>query len=300
MQNMAYPRQICKFQNDRLVLEFNDKLFPAPPEYASNLHAGYSKIYVVGIDTSNGKGPDAIVSDCNLDPIKVKRLYEKVLFFNPQKTTSGGPTTPTENGNRGGELTIGFGPNAKLTPSQMLAQKGNEGVEELRRIQELLRKNESKYPVNSRKIAEIETAIQKFQNGETTEPPAPPPASTGDAQESVVLLREQKINPNAANPANGNEYKVTNFLVEFNPRMRSPWTVSIENGWGQLERRQNGGFNIKKGSYRKEKAVKAFIEDEKFREMIRECNDYIMHFEQCVFAELMRQRNEFEEQQKQK
>lgn len=302
------PRQICKFQNDRLVVEFNDKLFPANAENAANLHASYSKIYVVGIDTTNGKGPDAVVADCNIDPIKVKRLYEKVLFFTPPKTSG---ETGNGNGNSnssaapaaansGDEIAIGFGSNAKLTPSQVLAAKGEEGVEELKKIQELLKKNAAKYPINTTKIAQIENAIQKFKNGELGTPaPAQAPAAADQGQGAVVpIYREQKINPNAANPANGDEFKVTLFSVEYNPKMRSPWTVIIENGWGQLDRRDNGGTAIKRGSYRKEKTVKAFIDDERFRELMRECNDYVVHFEQYVFGTLMKEREAYEKKQK--
>ena len=62
------PRQIVKYQTQDKVLEFNDQLAMAR-SVAGNLHARYSKIHIVIVDTSKER-QDAVVTTANVDPIK--------------------------------------------------------------------------------------------------------------------------------------------------------------------------------------------------------------------------------------
>lgn len=282
------PRQITKYQNSKIVLEFNDKLFPANTENASNLHASFSKIHVVAVDTTNGKGPNAVVVECNLDPIKVKRLYEKVTAKKHVPAGSEGQNSAGRN-----EMQIGFGSYSSLTPSQVLIKHGDKGVEELEKLIPTLEKNAEKYPVNKQKIEQFKAAIEKYKKGELNGS-----QTNSQAGEVETFIREQKINPNSPNPNNKDQYKVTVFEVVYNPKMNNCWNILIEVGWGELEQQENGGFSIKKGTYNKEKSVKVFIDDEKFKEMLRQCNDYIMYFELTNFKSLMTARAEYEQKQK--
>lgn len=81
-------RQICKYQTGKSLIEFNDRLQIAKVENAANLHSTYSKIYVVAMDYSKGKGDNTVIADLNLDPDTVKYIYDEVR--------SGKPLTFTE------------------------------------------------------------------------------------------------------------------------------------------------------------------------------------------------------------
>ena len=73
----------------------------------------------------------------------------------------------------------------------------------------------------------------------------------------------------------------------------------MENGWGEIDKRENGGIFIKKGSYRKEKETKVVVDDESFREMIRQMNDYIFQKELLFMSQLQKQLAEYEEKKRQ-
>lgn len=83
MSKYENTRQITKYQTGKALIEFNDRLRPAEAKNASNLHSNYSKIHVVAIDYSKGKGSNAVVADLNLDPDVAKTLAAMVLSFVP-------------------------------------------------------------------------------------------------------------------------------------------------------------------------------------------------------------------------
>lgn len=196
--NFVNPRQIAKYQTGKNLIEFNDRLVPANGEQASQIHAKHSKIYVVALDYSQGKGDKAIVADLNIDPDTAKYLAEEVL--------------------RG----------------------------------------------------------------------------------THVDFSEQKILTHKKHPENDKLCKVTIFTVKYNEKLRYPWNVVVENGWGIPEIQENGGTALAKGSYQKEKAVKVFLSDNEFKKIMVKVRDYIRTFELVNFPNLMRMREEFEEKEKRK
>ena len=121
---MSYenPRQIVKYQTADKVLEFNDQLAMAPVELAGNLHARYSKVHIVVVDTSNGKGQDAVVTTANIDPVKIKRLYEKVQDIKHDE----GQSESRAGGVK--ENRIGIGDYRNMTPTEALKKHGDEAV----------------------------------------------------------------------------------------------------------------------------------------------------------------------------
>lgn len=281
LSSFENPRQITKYQTADKVLEFNDEMVMAPVESAGNLHARYSKIRVVIVDISNGKGEKAVVTIANVDPIKMKRIYEKVKEIKHFEIE--GETVK--------ESKIGLGEYKDLTPSNALKKYGDEAVKKLEELIPILEKNADKYPANNKKIEEIKAAIKAYKAGALKE----------DVNDfSVVrIYNEQKINPNEKKKNEKGEYPVTVLRIDYNPKMRYCWTVYMENGWGEIEKRDNGGIFIKKGSYRKEKETKVVVDDESFREMIRQMNDYIFQKELLFMSQLQKQLAEYEEKKRQ-
>ena len=289
-------KQITKYQNKDKVLEFNNNLAIAPVENAANLHAGYSKIHIVIVDTSKGKGKDAIVTEANVDPVKMKRLYEKVSALKTDGAGATGATaSPAAETAGGTELTIGLGDYKAMTPTEALLQNGAEAATSLEKLLPVLEKNADKYVINKRKMAEIKAAIEKFRSGalKQAEPVEGAPVAA-PTMASTTLLYEKKINPSEKRKNDRNEYPVTVLNIEYNPRMRNCWTVSMENGWAEKEMQKMGGTAIKGGTYRKEKETKVAVDEEKFREIVRQVNDFIMLKEARFMAVLDEKLEELE------
>lgn len=280
------PRQIVKHQTSKKVLEFNDFLAIAPLEWAANLHARYSKIGIVIVDTTNGGKEKAVVTNANVDPIVMKCLYEKVKGVKHKPVTSK-PTSVS--GEESSEMRLGLGTYKSLTPSQALSKYGDKAKESLQGLIPILEKNAEKYPANSKKIAEINLALEKFDKGILV------PSEGASLKETVVLIDEKKLNPNEKRRNEAGEYFATVLRVEYNPNMDNCWTVVMENGWGQRQVYQNGGIAIKRGSYRKEKENKIVVSDDKFREMVKQTNDYILLKEALFMKKLT---EELEKQEK--
>jgi len=190
------PRQITKYQTDKKLIEFNDKLSPAAVENASRIHAGWSKINVVGIDYTEGKKEKAVVADINIDPITVKYLYSEV-----------------------------------------------------------------------------------------------------SRNEKNLDFTEQKVLANKLNAAG--EARVTVFSVKYNDKMRYPWNITIENGVGKAETQTTGGTALQKGTYRKEKRIQIVVSDVEFKKILQAINDYVYCFEQATLPELLRQRDIYEQKNRQ-
>lgn len=190
------PRQITKYQTDKKLIEFNDRLSPASVESASQIHAGWSKINVVGIDYTEGKKEKASVVDANLDPDTIKYLYAEIA-----------------------------------------------------------------------------------------------------RNEKNLNFSEQKVLSSKLNAAG--EAKVTIFTLKYNDKMRYPWNLSIENGFGKTEKQVNGGTALQKGTYRKEKALQIVINDMELKKMFLTVKDYIDIFEHITLPELLRQRDVYEQKNRQ-
>jgi CRISPR/Cas system CSM-associated protein Csm2 small subunit len=283
---MSYenPRQIVKYQTADKVLEFNDQLAMAPVELAGNLHARYSKVHIVVVDTSNGKGQDAVVTTANIDPVKIKRLYEKVQDIKHDE----GQSESRAGGVK--ENRIGIGDYRNMTPTEALKKHGDEAVKKLEDLIPVFEKNKDKYPINAKKIEEIKEAIVAYKSGTLK--------SVEDAPAIKTIFYERKINPNERRKNENGEFPVTTLQIDYNPRMNNCWTVIMENGWGQTDTRANGGIFIKRGSYRPEKETKVVVGDEPFREMIRQTNDYIFQKEILFMSRLEKQLAAYEEEKR--
>lgn len=278
------PRQIVKYQTQDKVLELNDKLAMASVESAANLHARHSKIQVVIVDTSKGKGQNAVVTTANVDPIKIKRLYETIMKIEHDADR---PTTiMNSNENR-----IGIGEFRNMTPSEALKTNGDVAVKKLEELVSIFQANIDKYPGNAKKIEEIKRAIEAYKAGALQE-------DVVDSPVIKTIFYERKINPNENRKNENGEYPVTTLQIDYNPRMNNCWTVYMENGWGKIDTRPNGGIFIKKGSYRPEKETRVVVNDVSFKEMFRQANDYILLKELLFMSKLEKQLQEYEEKQR--
>lgn len=108
-----------------------------------------------------------------------------------------------------------------------------------------------------------------------------------------IEYSEQKINPYSKNEKG--EAKVNSFSIKFNEKMRYPWNIVVENGYAIPEKQPTGGTATKKGTYRKDKEVKIFIDDMSIKKMMLTIKDYIAVFEADAFSKLMPKRTELEE-----
>jgi len=82
MEKYINRRQICKYQNAKALLEFNDKLQMADVEKAGNLHSQFSKINVIAKDYSQGTGDKAVDVALNIDPETMKYIANEILTNN--------------------------------------------------------------------------------------------------------------------------------------------------------------------------------------------------------------------------
>lgn len=85
-------RQITVFKNATKLLEFQDKLQPAPYQYYAHIHAShdtdledaYRRISCIGLlakDYSKGTGDLAVNATANISPAEADRLYRKALVM---------------------------------------------------------------------------------------------------------------------------------------------------------------------------------------------------------------------------
>ncbi|MCD7883544.1 MAG: hypothetical protein LUI87_07545 [Lachnospiraceae bacterium] len=82
-QNIS--RQIAVYKTDKGLLEFNNKLLPAPKDTPWHIHAegkgeGYSLIQLIALDYSKGKGDKCISVYANVKPEDIKFLFMKLCF----------------------------------------------------------------------------------------------------------------------------------------------------------------------------------------------------------------------------
>jgi len=82
MDRFINRRQICKYQNAKALMEFNDKLQEADTEKASNIHSQFSKINLTAKDYSQGTGEKAINVNLNLDPETAKYIANEIIKGN--------------------------------------------------------------------------------------------------------------------------------------------------------------------------------------------------------------------------
>lgn len=204
-------RQICKYQTNKCLLEFNDNLTLAEADAASNIHGRYSKIQVVGMDYSQGTGEKTIIADLNLDPKTAKYIAEEVV-------------------------------------------------------------NGTMYLENRILTCRTQEANNfKFK-----------------------LFNEQKI---LAHKKNGNgQSKVTILSIDYDRSKKYCWIITVENGLGIAEKQPNGGTAMKRGSYQKEKTVKAFISDYDFKKLMISLRDYIRTWETVNLNRLLKARELFEQE----
>lgn len=277
--------QITKFQNSKKLLEFNDKMSPANTEWGSNIHSNFSKIGIVIVDTSNGGGEKALVADCNVDPIKIKRLYEKVSKINHDAENK--PASSNKSGSQASILS--YGTYKGMTASEAVLKDGANAVKVLEGMLPILEKNSEKYPKNKNIIAEIKKAIELYNSGELKATESTESTNLG---KNITLLYERKILPGEKNANEEGKQRVTELTIEYNPKMDSPFTVKISNGWGIAESTKTGGTKIGSGSCTMNKTANVVVGDEKFREMMLELKDFIKYREKQMIDEIRPKINE--------
>ena len=94
-----------------------------------------------------------VVTTANIDPVKIKRLYEKVQDIKHDE----GQSESRAGGVK--ENRIGIGDYRNMTPTEALKKHGDEAVKKLEDLIPVFEKNKDKYPINAKKIEEIKEAI---------------------------------------------------------------------------------------------------------------------------------------------
>ena len=76
---MDNPRQITKYQNNKVLICFNDNLQVTDGANASSVHNNFSKIRVFAQDYSKGTGEKNVMANVNIDPDTMKYIAELIL-----------------------------------------------------------------------------------------------------------------------------------------------------------------------------------------------------------------------------
>ena len=283
------PERIQKFENNKCALIFNDKLYHITEDEADeetgdfnicSLHSKYSKIKLTAIDFSNGGGTKATVVDFNLDPLRFKSIASNLKRFRPKVGNTDATANPNNEGNPSEptEVMVGLGKYKGLTPTVAIKKDGEQAVEELERNMQIFKKNlEGKYGrMNRQKIEQIEKAIKNFKEKPEEEKNSEEKTEKKEEEipQTVEFLSEIKRNP----------YKkfgnITTLKIFYNPQMRNPWNIQIEEGTGKIDGTKIEGYK------RTKKVSNIYIMDGTFRDLIASVARYVEQKE-AYFIQLL-------------
>lgn len=280
-------RQTSKYQNGKVLFELNDDLKRAGYDEKEKkqirdtfgkIHARYSGFRVVARDYSNGTGDKMIDLELRLGPEEVKSISEDILEkINTRKS-------------------IDLEMNASKNSGVYFKNSINEKKKKLELLTNNLNSN-----TNTTEIAKIKQEIEQLKDDI-----AFAKMSFANAQcnyqmcvQKIELMSEkvfyeQKISPNKLQ--NSQYSNVTALTIEYNTKMKAPWTIVVENGLGIREQTQTGGYKIKSGSYKDGKRVRLFLSDNDIRKLFRKAADYVRSWETTNQAAASKQRAEYEKQ----
>ena len=279
-------RQTSKFQNGKALFELNDDLKRAGYDEREKkqirdtfgkIHAKYSGFRVVARDYSSGTGDRMIDLDLRLGPEEVKSIAEDIYSkINLRKQY---------------ELELEASKKAGVFYRDSIAKK----KEVLNGLLEKAKQTAINTPEAIKLQQEIENqkdeisfAKMSFANAQ---------CNYQMAVQKIELLSEkvfyeQKIAPNTQ--PGSNYSKVTALTIEYNTKMKSPWTIVVENGLGIREQTQTGGYKIKSGSYKDGKRIRLFLSDNDARKLFRKAADYVRAWEATNQGAAAKQRHEYE------
>ena len=272
------PERIQKFENDKCALIFNDKLYHITEDEADektgdfnicSLHSQYSKVKLTAIDFSKGGGEKAIVVNFNLDPLRFKSIASNLKIFRPKAANPDAITNLNNEGDSSEptEVMVGLGKYKNLTPTMAIQKDGEQAVEELERNMQIFKKNlQGKYgKMNQQKIQQIEKAIKNFKEKPEEEKNNEEKIEKKEEEipQTVQFLNEMKKNPYK-------KFGNISFLkIFYNPQMRNPWNIQIEEGTGKINGAKVEGYK------RTKKVSNIYITDGIFRDLIASVARYV-------------------------
>ena len=274
-------RQVSKFQNGKVLFEINDDLKRAGyneretqkvRDLFGKIHARYSGFRIVARDYSQGTGDKLIDLDLRLGPEEVKSIAEDVFEKIKDRRT------------------FELEQKAAIASGTHYKNIINTRKEELDRLTKE-EKEKGIYPTtNVEKLKEdIAYAKMSFANAQ---------CEYQLAKQKIELMSdkvfvEQKISPNTI--SKDSQYsKVTTLTIEYNTKMKIPWTIIVENGLGIREQTSTGGYKIKSQSYKDGKRIRMFLSDNDIRKLFRKASDYVKSWETTNLSHTMKQRQEYE------
>ena len=95
---------------------------------------------------------------------------------------------------------------------------------------------------------------------------------------------EQKIN---VYKKMNDKYFVSKFTIKYNEKMNNPWNIVIENGKGDMDKKENGLVNIK--NYEEDKKVSLFLSNIEMLKIAIALKDFINAFKIVHMREVLQQ-----------
>lgn len=211
-------------------------------------HPGYSRFVATIIDKSTGNTiyPHANIPQSDISGIWNKKnaaLSARTMYEMLGKNNS--PTTAGSSSNFGTEDPIlGFGKHKGKKVSQAAAEMT---AEECRKQAEFFEANVDKYPRNRAFIDAFKKAADEKEGISHEEDPTESSERVESFGTSIagVTLYEQKHKFLRSMADEKGNVLVYSISIKFNPAMRYPYTISIENGYAPITERETGAFNVK-------------------------------------------------------
>lgn len=95
---------------------------------------------------------------------------------------------------------------------------------------------------------------------------------------------EQKIN---VYKKMNDKYFVSKFTIKYNEKMNNPWNITVENGKGDMDKKENGLVNIK--NYEEDKKVSLFLSNIEMLKIAIALKDFINAFKIVHMREVLQQ-----------
>lgn len=291
--------QITKFQNNKKLVEFVDKMNPAAPSAYAHLHAGQEelaegerKIYsLIGVgiaDYSQGTGEGKTqYATFNLSPCDVKQITANIAREIDKVFLRSA-------------FSYGYKQNSFLIFAISVFSAWVE--EHIKRLFNFLNMNFSfPAPDGSQKenlIFAANKSIDRNAGGALAQDPY-------SKNKEIVIYTGDKLiaaskDQNGKSPMSRIVIKRCGKDSAGNPR-RSPWQIAISNGTAVAVKTGSGGFKAKEDSYKTDKFLFVWLTDDEIEKLFRFVCDYIRVFENTMcYQNIKAGRSELEETRKKK
>ena len=254
-------------------------------------HPGYSRFTVTIIDKTSGSTifPHANIPQSDISVIWAKKngvvsartMYEMLGSHN----TTAAPAASGASSSTGAEdPVLGFGRYKGKTVSQAVAEMT---AEECRNQAAFFKSNVDRYPRNQVFIDAFERAARE-KEGDSSEEPAEKtssPAATGfGSAMSGVTLYEQKHKFLRSTADEKGNVLVYSISIKYNPAMRYPYVVAIENGYAPITERESGAFNVKESEMVNKQSASIFLTADEAEAVIDRLYAVSQNFDAAMFA----------------